>query len=144
MVQILKKRRRWRNAMDSSAVVFLVQKGRLGFRQNFSAKLSFEFSVRVLRQTSPKKNGAQNVQQKNPALHKHSSKIDDQVSCKPNHFLPMRAAKRTSKNDCFFNSQICTPLPTNFLRADFREGDEESNFSPCRVRQFTEWPGPLH
>ena len=28
--------------------------------------------------------------------------------------------------------------------ADFREGDEDSNFSLFRVRQFTEWPGPLH
>ena len=30
------------------------------------------------------------------------------------------------------------------IRADFREGDEDSNFSIFRVRQFTEWPGPLH
>ena len=27
---------------------------------------------------------------------------------------------------------------------DFREGDENSNFSVFRVRRFTEWPGPLH
>ena len=30
------------------------------------------------------------------------------------------------------------------LRADFREGDEDSNFSVFRVRRFTELPGPLH
>ena len=30
------------------------------------------------------------------------------------------------------------------LRAGFREGDEDSNFSVFRVRRFTEWPGPLH
>ena len=30
------------------------------------------------------------------------------------------------------------------VRADFREGDEDSNFSVFRVRRFTEWPGPLH
>ena len=30
------------------------------------------------------------------------------------------------------------------LRADFREGDEDSNFSLSRVRRFTESPGPLH
>ena len=33
------------------------------------------------------------------------------------------------------------PMP---VRADFREGDEDSNFSVFRVRRFTEWPGPLH
>ena len=32
----------------------------------------------------------------------------------------------------------------SFIRADFREGDEDSNFSFFRVRQFTESPGPLH
>ena len=30
------------------------------------------------------------------------------------------------------------------LRAGFREGDEDSNFSVFRVRWFTESPGPLH
>ena len=30
------------------------------------------------------------------------------------------------------------------VRADFREGDEDSNFSVFRVWRFTEWPGPLH
>ena len=30
------------------------------------------------------------------------------------------------------------------IRADFREGDEDSNFSLFRVRRLTEWPGPLH
>ena len=31
-----------------------------------------------------------------------------------------------------------------FVRADFREGDEDSNFSLFRVRRFSEWPEPLH
>ena len=30
------------------------------------------------------------------------------------------------------------------IKADFREGDEDSNFSVFRVRRFTEWSGPLH
>ena len=30
------------------------------------------------------------------------------------------------------------------LSANFREEDEDSNFSGFRVRQFTEWSGPLH
>ena len=30
------------------------------------------------------------------------------------------------------------------LGADFREGDEDSNFSIFRVRRFSEWPEPLH
>ena len=30
------------------------------------------------------------------------------------------------------------------LRADFREGDEDSNFSFFRVWRFTESPRPLH
>ena len=30
------------------------------------------------------------------------------------------------------------------LKADFREADEESNFSIFRVQRFTEWPKPLH
>ena len=29
------------------------------------------------------------------------------------------------------------------IRADFREGDEDSNFSVFRVRRFSEWPEPL-
>ena len=27
---------------------------------------------------------------------------------------------------------------------DFREGEEDSNFSVFRVRRFSEWPEPLH
>ena len=30
------------------------------------------------------------------------------------------------------------------IGADFREGDEDINFSIFRVRRFTEWPGPLN
>ena len=30
------------------------------------------------------------------------------------------------------------------IRADFQEGDEDSNFSVFRVRWFSEWPEPLH
>ena len=32
---------------------------------------------------------------------------------------------------------------SGLVRADFWEGDEDSNFSVFRVRRFTEWPGPL-
>ena len=35
-------------------------------------------------------------------------------------------------------------LPVKYIRADFREGDEDSNFSLSRVRRFTESPEPLH
>ena len=31
-------------------------------------------------------------------------------------------------------------LTRNYLRADFREGDEDSNFSIFRVRRCSEWP----
>ena len=31
-----------------------------------------------------------------------------------------------------------------WIRADLREGGEDSNFSVFRVRRFTEWPGALH
>ena len=34
--------------------------------------------------------------------------------------------------------------PAEMLRADFREGDEDSNFSIFRVWRFSEWPEPLH
>ena len=30
------------------------------------------------------------------------------------------------------------------IRADFREWDEDSNFSIFRVQRFSEWPEPLH
>ena len=30
------------------------------------------------------------------------------------------------------------------IRADFREGDEDSNLSIFRVQRFTEWPKPPH
>ena len=36
------------------------------------------------------------------------------------------------------------PLVFSEVRADFREGDEDSNFSVFRVRRFSEWPEPLH
>ena len=44
---------------------------------------------------------------------------------------------------------LISPIPVSDLQkvqvgADFREGDKDSNFSVFRVRQFTEWPGPLH
>ena len=35
-------------------------------------------------------------------------------------------------------------LCESVLRADFRERDEDSNFSVLRVRRFSEWPEPLH
>ena len=38
----------------------------------------------------------------------------------------------------------CHRFSSFWIRADFREGDKDSNFSIFRVWQFTEWPGPLH
>ena len=35
-------------------------------------------------------------------------------------------------------------LNKTIIRADFREGDEDSNFSVFRVWRFSEWPEPLH
>ena len=35
-------------------------------------------------------------------------------------------------------------MQSRLIRADFREGDEHSNFSVFRVRWFSEWPEPLH
>ena len=32
----------------------------------------------------------------------------------------------------------------SLIRADFQEGDEDSNFPVFRIRRFTESPGPLH
>ena len=40
--------------------------------------------------------------------------------------------------------KIGTDLWTPKLRADFQEGDEDSNFSVLRIWPFTEWPRPLH
>ena len=42
-------------------------------------------------------------------------------------------------------SNICSCCSSaSWLWQDFREGDEDSNFSVFRVRRFTESPGPLH
>ena len=38
----------------------------------------------------------------------------------------------------------CPQNRLSIIRADFREGDEDSNFSVFRVRRFSEWPEPLH
>ena len=40
--------------------------------------------------------------------------------------------------------KVCVFVNSSHTRADFREGDEDSNFSVFRVRRFTESPGPLH
>ena len=48
------------------------------------------------------------------------------------HRLPVHCRRLRSLRHC------------TVLRADFREGDEDSNFSLFRVRRFTESPGPLH
>ena len=42
-----------------------------------------------------------------------------------------------------FLSKFSYILPV-CLRADFREGDEDSNFSVLRIWRFTESSGPLH
>ena len=60
---------------------------------------------------------------------------------------------RSFSSRCDRNCLICEPYtgirktPFGKLRligTDFREGDEDSNFSVFRVRRFPEWPGPLH
>ena len=42
------------------------------------------------------------------------------------------------------NVRLNIAIPVLFVGADFREGDEDSNFSVFTVRRFTESPGPLH
>ena len=49
--------------------------------------------------------------------------------------------------ECKVSAMLAGTITNIFLcsiRADFREGDEESNFSVFRVRRFSEWPEPLH
>ena len=41
-------------------------------------------------------------------------------------------------------SSLRNPNVNLCVRADFREGEEDSNFSIFRVRRFSEWPEPLH
>ena len=48
---------------------------------------------------------------------------------------------RGYRSDTIAISRDMGPLS---LRADFWEGDEDSNFSIFRVRRFSEWPEPLH
>ena len=40
--------------------------------------------------------------------------------------------------------RFCAGGQCENLSADFREGDEDSNFSVFRARRFNEWPEPLH
>ena len=44
----------------------------------------------------------------------------------------------------FVGYTVEAPCSYTLLRADFREGDEDSNFSVFRVERFSEWPEPLH
>ena len=86
----------------------------------------------------------------------------------PTGCYAQRLSYRKGHIDPFFGGQACSlvhasllfvwthaPRPQHnqaggcemlaaILRADFREGDEDSNFSILRVRRFTEWPGPLY
>ena len=39
-----------------------------------------------------------------------------------------------------WDAHSLSSLRGQYLRADFREGDEDSNFSVFRVQQFSEWP----
>ena len=65
-----------------------------------------------------------------------------------------KAPKRTHKANKFartapknlLNNSRGLPgrYPIKQVRADFREGEEDSNFSIFRVRRFSEWPEPLH
>ena len=41
-------------------------------------------------------------------------------------------------------SQVRHSCKNKRIRVDFREGDEDSNFSILRVQRFTEWPRLLH
>ena len=54
---------------------------------------------------------------------------------------------KESYSKCFRRTQIRWVIWRSsrfWIRADFRDGDEDSNFSIFRVRRFTESPGPLH
>ena len=50
----------------------------------------------------------------------------------------------TRQGGCFWVSTPFGILKRSWIRADFREGDEQSNFSVFRVWRFSEWPEPLH
>ena len=62
-----------------------------------------------------------------------------------------KTLKKASKFLAFFEKKKKQGNPEKqgkedqgIVRADYREGDEDSNFSILRVQRFTEWPGPLH
>ena len=54
--------------------------------------------------------------------------------------------KTTEIQRCMVPSQEWDWAPTckTVIRAGFREGDEDRNFSVFRAQRFTEWLGPLH
>ena len=56
------------------------------------------------------------------------------------------SSKRAGKNSGVFGTRggAFYQGQKKVLRADFREGDEDSNFSVFRVQRFSEWPEPLH
>ena len=69
--------------------------------------------------------------------------FDKGVGCRICVTVRLPAVRR----DTVLASNANTPLSVNpplSLRADFWEGDEDSNFSIFRVRWFSEWPEPLH
>ena len=69
--------------------------------------------------------------------------------------VPLQNPEVTSRKACLRNAYLfgaekpmtardVTGFCAFFLRANFREGDEDSNLSIFRVRRFSEWPEPLH
>ena len=61
-------------------------------------------------------------------------------------FLALTFSSLQRKFECFpfFLRSLRGLEEAENLRADLREGDEDSNFSVFRVRRFSEWPELLH
>ena len=62
--------------------------------------------------------------------------------CHANVAQPWSSLRKTRGVAFLWGYGAC--LSRNLIRDDFREGDEDNNFSVFRVRQFTESPEPLH
>ena len=75
-------------------------------------------------------------------------------SSKPRNKQAQRPQKCTHKEHnhyhalCSVHTSPASMAPEELhslrVRANFRAGDEDSNFSVFRVRRFSEWPAPLH
>ena len=65
----------------------------------------------------------------------------------PELFLPRLPKSLACKSVKFVSQSVIITAATYVgvvNSVDFREGDEDSNFSIFRVQRFTEWPRPLH